>query len=93
VFRIERFGATLSSIEPFLVQIVGEGPMTNRSSTSVPVELTTLRRVADGRTKDVKADRLEVLFAMGLAFRDGGASLTIDRQQRLYAALAAQAPR
>ena len=65
--------------------------MTNRSATAV--ELTTLRRVADGRTKNVKADHLEVLFTMGLAFRDGRASLTIDRQQRVYAALAAQAKR
>ena len=60
--------------------------MTNRSSTAVlrPVELSALHRVADGRTKDVKADHLEVLFAIGL---------TIDGQQRLRAALAAQATR
>jgi hypothetical protein len=71
--------------------------MTNRSSTAVlrPVELSALRRVADGRTKEVKADHLEILFAMGLAAldRNGRASLTIDGQQRLRAALAAQATR
>jgi hypothetical protein len=68
--------------------------MTNRSSTAVldPVELSGLRRVADGRTKDVK---IEILFVMGLAALDqnGRASLTIDGQQRLRAALAAQATR
>lgn len=83
--------------KPFLPQIVGEGPMTNRSSTAIlsPVELSALRRVADGRTKDVKADHLEVLITMGLAVLDqnGRASLTIDGQQRLRAALAAQAPK
>ena len=71
--------------------------MTNRSSTTVlsPVELSALRRVADGRTKDVKADHLEVLFAIGLAVvdQDGRASLTIDGQQRLRAALAGRATR
>ena len=71
--------------------------MTNRSSTAVlsPAELSALRRVADGRTKVVKADHLEVLLAMGLAVLDqnGRASLTIDGQQRLRAALAAHAPR
>ena len=78
-------------------QIVGEGPITNRSSTAVvsPVELSALRRVADGRTKDVKADHLEVLLAMGLAALDknGGASLTTDRQRRLRGAHAKQATR
>ena len=50
--------AQLYAICTVVLQIVGEGPMTNRSSTAVlsPVELTALRRVADGRTKDVKAD-------------------------------------
>jgi hypothetical protein len=80
-----------------LLQIVGEGPMTNRGSTAVlsPVELSALRRVADGRTKDVKTDHLEILFAMELAALDqnGRASLTIDGKQRLRAALAAQASR
>ena len=71
--------------------------MTTRSSTAAlsPVELSALRRVADGRTKDVKADHLEVLLANGLAVLDqnGRASLTIDGQQRLRAALAAQVKR
>ena len=71
--------------------------MTNRSSTAVlsPAELSALRRVADGRSNDVKAEHLDVLFAMGLLVLDqnGRASLSIDGQQRLRAALAAQAPR
>jgi hypothetical protein len=71
-------------------QIIGEGPMTNRSSTAVlsPVELSALRRVADGRATDLKFDHLEVLLAMGLAALDknGGALLTSDGQQRLRAA-------
>jgi hypothetical protein len=64
VFNIEHLGATFFRPEPFLSQIVGEGPMTNRSST-------------------------------GLAALDqnGSVSLTIDGQQRLRAALAAQASR
>jgi hypothetical protein len=98
VFNIEHLGVTLTDLNRLLSQIVGEGPMTDRSSTAVlsPAELSAaLRRVADGRTKDVKANHLEVLFAMGLAVLDqnGRASLTIDGQQRLRAALAAQAPR
>ena len=71
--------------------------MTNRSSTTVlsPVELSALRRVADGRARDVKADHLEVLLAMGLAAlgQNGRVSLTIEGQQRLRAALAVQATR
>jgi hypothetical protein len=53
--------------------------------------VSALRRVADGRSKDVKVEHLEALFAMGLAVVDqnGRASLTIDGQQRLRA-LAAQ---
>jgi hypothetical protein len=71
--------------------------MTTRSSTAAlsPVELSALRRVADGRTKDVKVDHLEVLSAKGLVALDqnGRASLTIDGLQRLRVALAAQATR
>ena len=71
--------------------------MTNRRSTAAlsPVDLSALRRVADGRTKDVKADHLEVLLAMGRAALDqnGRVSLTIEGQQRLRAAFAAQATR
>jgi hypothetical protein len=66
--------------------------MTNRSSAALGfVEVSALRRVADGRSKDVKVEHLEALFAMGLAVVDqnGRASLTIDGQQRLRA-LAAQ---
>jgi hypothetical protein len=64
--------------------------MTNRSATALlsPVELTALCRIADGRTTDLKADHLQLLFAMGLAALDenGGATLTIDGQQRLRGA-------
>ena len=59
------------------------------------VELSALRRVANGGAKDVKADHLEVLLAMGLAAlgQNGRVSLTIEGQQRLRAALAVQATR
>jgi hypothetical protein len=71
--------------------------MTSRSPSAVlsPIELTALRHIADGRTTDVKADHLEVLLAMGLAALDknGGASLTTDRQRRLRGAHAKQATR
>jgi hypothetical protein len=71
--------------------------MTSRSSTAVlsPVELTALRHIADDRTTDVKADCQQVLLAMGLVALDknGGASLTIDGQQRLRAAHAEQPTR
>jgi len=66
--------------------------MTNRSSAALGfAEVSALRRVADGRSKDVKVEHLKALFAMGLAVVDqnGRASLTIDGQQRLRA-LAAQ---
>ena len=56
--------------------------MTNRRSTAAlsPVDLSALRRVADGRTKDVKADHLEVLLAMGRAALDqNGRAFTDNR--------------
>ena len=68
--------------------------MTNRSATALlsPVELTALCRIADGRTTDVKSDHLQLLFSMGLVALDknGGATLTIDGQQRLRASHARQ---
>ena len=70
--KIEHFGATLSELNHSPSRIVGEGPMNNRSATALlsPVELTALCRIADGRTRDLKPDHLQLLLAMGLAALD-----------------------